>query len=389
MQEFKSKPDENSSFTNDQVEKTGQRLFEAPVFNFFFLLFVIAFFLVALDFATGTFGLLGNDFAEDLLGLGKNPVLALFLGLLATAIIQSSSTTTTMIITLVASGTIQIEEGILMVMGANIGTAITSTIVSLGYIGNKYEYERAVAAASMHDLFNIVTVLILFMLEAWTHFLSNSASYLASIIGSLDGNLIYSPFSFLHQFSDGVIGLFKPIPIVGILLGVSLLLFAIRLLTYALKRLVIGRIQVYLNDFLFLNPNVSLFTGTISTIAVQSSSVTTSLVVPLVAIRKVSPNQAFPFIIGANIGTTTTSIFAALLMEPGLIRLALAVAISHVLINLIGTILIFPVKRVRALIVSWAMVLGKLTLKNRLYGVMYVVIVFFLVPFLLILFTMN
>ena len=69
-----------------------------------------------------------------------------------------------------------------MIMGANIGTSVTSTIVAIGHIGNRREYEKAVAGASVHDFFNIITVIILFTVEITTGALSSSAGWLAGLL---------------------------------------------------------------------------------------------------------------------------------------------------------------------------------------------------------------
>jgi solute carrier family 34 (sodium-dependent phosphate cotransporter) len=79
------------------------------------------------------FDLFGREFAEAVLQTTANPVLGLFLGLLATSLVQSSSTSTSIIVGMVAGGAISVEGAIPMIMGANIGTTITSMLVSLGH----------------------------------------------------------------------------------------------------------------------------------------------------------------------------------------------------------------------------------------------------------------
>ncbi|MEJ2004323.1 MAG: Na/Pi symporter, partial [Cyclobacteriaceae bacterium] len=112
-----------------------------------------------------SFNNLGREVAESIITATSNPFIGLFIGLLVTALIQSSSTTTSMIVALVASGSITLANAVPMIMGANIGTTLTSTIVSLGYIAKREEFKRAIAAGTVHDFFNILTVLILFPLE--------------------------------------------------------------------------------------------------------------------------------------------------------------------------------------------------------------------------------
>src|SRR5688572_32986229 len=91
---------------------------------------------------------LGRNVAETILLATSNPFTGLFIGLLITAMLQSSSTTTALVVALVASGSITLQSAVPIIMGANVGTTITSTIVSLGFINKKKEFRRAVAAGT-------------------------------------------------------------------------------------------------------------------------------------------------------------------------------------------------------------------------------------------------
>ena len=109
----------------------------------------------------------------------SNPFTGLFIGLLVTAIIQSSSATTAMTVALVATGSITLEGAVPIIMGVNVGTTITSTVVSLAFIARKKEFRRAVAGGTYHSFFNILTVVVLFPLEYYYGFLSRTSQYLA------------------------------------------------------------------------------------------------------------------------------------------------------------------------------------------------------------------
>lgn len=359
------------------------------------LIFILFLFLVALDMMSGSFKLFGAGYAEELVKITTNPFISLFIGMLATAVIQSSSTTTTMIVGMVAAGTLNPIEATPMIMGANIGTSVTSTIVSLGHIGNKTEYQRAISAATVHDFFNIITVFLLFTLEITTGALSTTATTLADLFftaggegGKTEGILDYTT----KAFAKWLMGLTateeypKGMPFVTLPMALALLFFSLRGLTKLLKDLIIGKIQENLDRFVFGHPVKSLTAGFVVTTAVQSSSVTSSLIVPLVASEKVSLFQAFPFLMGANIGTTTTALIAAIFIGVGTPD-ALAIAFVHLLFNLFGVLVLFPFARIRAIPIRLAEGLGELTLRNRLYGVAYVVLVFFLIPGLFIFLT--
>ena len=106
-----------------------------------------------------------SDWLETIIAHGDNPLVALFGAVLVTSIVQSSSFTTSLIITLVAANQMPIETAVFAVMGANIGTSVTGLIVSLGTIRIRKQFRRAYAAALLHAVPNIMTVLILFPLE--------------------------------------------------------------------------------------------------------------------------------------------------------------------------------------------------------------------------------
>src|SRR5579862_5786418 len=136
-------------------------------------------FLFSLDLMISSLQQLGAEVNDTILLATANPFTGLFIGLLVTAIIQSSSATTSMTVALVASGSLTLQSAVPIIMGANIGTTITSTIVSLSFINQKKEFRRAVAAGTYHGFFKILTALILFPLEYNFHFLSGLAQFIA------------------------------------------------------------------------------------------------------------------------------------------------------------------------------------------------------------------
>ena len=122
-------------------------------------------FLVSISLMGSSFKYFGIGFATKLLTMTDNPVVSLFIGLLATAIIQSSSTTTSLIVALVSGGCLTVHNAVPMVMGANIGTTVTNTIVSFFQISRREEFARAFPAAIVHDIFNVMAVMVFLPLE--------------------------------------------------------------------------------------------------------------------------------------------------------------------------------------------------------------------------------
>ena len=371
--------------TTDTIQSKNDPM--KVLYNALLLTFVMFVFLVSLKMMGGSFKLFGKDAAHDIINATSNPFVSLFIGLLATAIIQSSSTTTSMVVAMVAAGTLTIENAVPMIMGANIGTSVTSSIVSLGHIGKKKEYRKAISAATVHDFFNIMVVLLLFPLEYFFGFLSGLAGSLASMFSAGDGNS-EKMFSLLgvtvKPTAKYIMALLNKNAWACLIVALGLLFFSLRFLTVLLKKLLIGKAEKKMNKLIFNKPLQSLGWGTMLTVAVQSSSVTTSLIVPMVAANKVSLRKAFPFLMGANIGTTVTALIAAMSTEASVFEAALTIALAHVLFNVLGAIILFPIKPLREIPIKLSRKLGKATMKNRMVGMAYIVVTFFLIPFLLI-----
>src|SRR3954470_6467340 len=134
-----------------ELEPPVQPRWKIVLRNTAYILAALFIFLLALDLMISSLQHLGTAAAETIIMATSNPFTGLFIGLLVTAIIQSSSATTSMVVALVASGSISLEGAVPIIMGANIGTTITSTIISLGFITKKKEFRRAVSAGTYHD----------------------------------------------------------------------------------------------------------------------------------------------------------------------------------------------------------------------------------------------
>lgn len=341
-------------------------------------------FLFSLDLMISSLRQLGSETVKSVIEATQNPFAALFAGLLVTALIQSSSTTSALTVAMVASGAISFQSAVPVIMGANIGTTITSTIVSLGFINKKKEFKRAVSAGTYHCFFNVLTVLILFPLEYYYGFLSSAASWIGNtifaIFGSREANLpgtTWTPFNRLTDFLVAhVPGGVVLVVISFILLVVSILIFR-RLISNLLK----AQSPENFSRFFFAGEIKSFFWGLVTTAAIRSSTITTSVVVPLVAKKIVKLRMAAPFIMGANIGTTITAFIAALLNSN---NSAINLAIAHFLFNLIGVIFFFPIPALKKIPLWLSESLGKLTLRHRIAGFLFILFTFFIIPFALI-----
>lgn len=360
------------------TDKTKQFSVVKGVFQIFLAL---VFFLFCIKLMVASLGMFAGGFQENILSSALDPFIGLFIGLLATAIIQSSSTTSTMVVAMVATGTLTLGEAIPVIMGANVGTSLTSSIVALGFISDKGAFRKAVSAGIIHDFFNIMMVLILFPLEYYYGFLSKISIYLQRIIfgdGVIESTGDWKWF-FDLGIADRISGLVQN-DVIVMILSFVLLFVSIKLLTSIIRKTVIGDSQNKLRKFVFQKPIKSFGWGVLITSAIQSSSVSTSLLVPLVATKKIRLINAFPFIIGANLGTTLTALIAASFSS----ETAMSIAIAHLLFNLTGALLFMLFAGFREGMVSFTKKFSNVITRKRVIGLAYVIVTFFLLPFILI-----
>ncbi|WP_114748104.1 Na/Pi symporter [Pleomorphovibrio marinus] len=342
-------------------------------------------FMLSIDLMTYSLGRMNNQVANEIFLATKNPFVGLFVGILMTALIQSSSTTSAMVVAVVASGSIELGQAVPLIMGANIGTTLTSNLVALGFIMNKKRFKKALSAAVLHDFFNIITAIILFPLEVYFGFLSNLASYIsqALFVGFESTGQGYGTQGiFLRPLTlrlAGQIGY----PVLILILGVLLLFLSIKMLSSSTYKSLISPQFDKVSKHIFQLPARAFAYGVFSTAAVQSSTITTSLIVTFVANGKVSLQKVFPFILGANIGTTITAGIAALYKTEA----AISIAIVHFLFNGIGTLIFLPFPNIRDIPVRLASLFGKQTVKTRYVGLLYILLTFFIIPFFLIFFS--
>ncbi|TAF64699.1 MAG: hypothetical protein EAZ55_10700 [Cytophagales bacterium] len=347
--------------------------------------FLIIAFLVSLQIMINAFKSLGADIIETIALSASNPFVAFFIGLLSTAIVQSSSMVTTSIVAIVAAGAVQIEGAVFVIMGANIGTTVTSTMVAMGHVTSKKEFRRAIAAATAHDFFNILTALILFPLEYYFQILSNIALSASHFFHTQFNGLIYfNPFfDFLNGFSGAIVEWFAPWGVLCLLIAFILLFLSIRAMVSVFSDLLISKGQLALG--FFDSGSKSFLLGVVLTALVHSSSLMTSLIVPIVASNRLSLHKVIPFILGANVGTTLTALTAALAQNEA----AVSIAFTHVLFNVLGTCIFLSNPLMYNLLMNVSRALGQATLQTRFVGVAYIALVFFILPFLLIYFSRD
>ncbi len=317
----------------------------------------------------------GKELAAMLIQTTDHPVVGLFIGILATSLVQSSSSTTSIVVGMVAGGVLTIENAIPIIIGANIGTSVTNTIVSLSQINRSTEFERAFSAAIVHDFFNVLSVIVFFPIQLATNFLGTISTYFGEEFQHLGGMTFLSPVKALtHPLAELVLKWTGDYTWLAVLLSLLFLLLSLNQMVKALKAIVLKKAESLFDRYLFKTTLRALVVGLLITVLVQSSSITTSLVVPMAGAGILTLRQIFPYTLGANLGTTITAILAALVTQN---TAAVIVAFSHLFFNLSGIFLWLPLKMVP---IFFAKQFAKLSIRNRIIPLIYILIVFFIIP---------
>ncbi len=323
-------------------EYRRQRILNDAI-GFMKILLFLYLFLISIDLMGTAFKSSGREFADTLMRTTSNPFIGLVIGIVVTSIIQSSSTTTTIIVTMVAAGTLPLQSAIPMVMGANIGTTVTNTIVSFGYANRKIEFERSFGASIVHDIFNIYATLILFPLELYFGIIYRTASAAEKIFEGMGGFKFTSPLKFiLHPVSKPLAEFIDNHWLLLIVAFIGLFT-AMSGIVRNMKGIVMEKIERVLNQYLFKNAALSLLFGIVFTAIVQSSSITTSIIIPIVGAGLLTIEQIFPYTLGANIGTTITALLAVLALDVGK-EAAMTIALCHLTFNIYGIAILYPFK---------------------------------------------
>ena len=329
--------------------------------------------------------------AQELFSFASNPYVGLVIGIVATALIQSSSTVTSLIVGMVAGG-LPVGIAIPMIMGSNVGTTVTNTLVSLGHVRDKSEFRRAFSAATVHDFFNLIAVAIFLPLEIMFGLLEKVSAWLATLLVGADSYSM-SDMNFMKSLTkpfvnlvDSVTGLL-PGAMAGaamVLAGLVPIFVAITYTGKLLKVLMVGKAKEVLHSAIGRGPVAGIASGALVTTFVQSSSTTTSLMVPLAGSGTFSLRQIYPFMLGANIGTTVTALLAATAVGGAVASSALQIALVHLMFNVFAVVVIFGLPFLRDLPLKGAEWLADIAAEKKIFAAIWMLGVFIVLPLLLI-----
>jgi len=352
------------------------------------VLALIYLFLVGVSSLESGIKVMGADTQERLFSSVSNPIAGLFVGLLGTVLVQSSSASTSVIVGLVASGALGFDQAVPMIMGANLGTTVTNTLVSLGHVRQSNEFRRALAAATVHDFFNLMAVAVLLPVELITGRLSWLASQTADLLVGSGGSEWKSPVKAwvkhpVGWLKDGLGGLGladNGLGVAMVAVGLCVVIAALIAITKNMKTLIAARLERSMNRVLARGGGVvAILVGVMVTIAVQSSSITTSILIPMSAAGVISLRNAYPVTLGANVGTTITALLAALASSGSD---ALTIALVHTWFNVIGIAILFGIPFLRPLPIRAAETLASIAVQRRSVAFGWTLSVFIIIPLL-------
>jgi sodium-dependent phosphate cotransporter len=353
----------------------------APYLRVALLFGLLYIFLLSVGLLGSSLKLFGKGFAETLLATTSHPIIGLFIGVLVTSIVQSSSMTTSLLVGMVGSGLISVENAIPIVMGANIGTTITNIMVSLVHINRTAEFRRAFATATVHDIFNMLAVVVFLPIQIKTNFLGKLSASMSEAFSDVGGLKLFNPLKAATKpVIKEIIELLGSNPILSSILALILLFLSLHFLVKVLKTVFIGRLTGLFQRFIFKTIPRAFTVGLLITILVQSSSITTSLVIPLAGSGILNLAQIFPYTLGANLGTTGTAILAAL--ATGNIH-GVTIAFAHLLFNLCGIAVFLPLKKIPLML---AQKLADYSVRSRFIPFAFIAVIFFIVPLVLLYF---
>jgi len=405
------------------------------------ILVALYLFICSLTFLSTAFRILGGRNLSNLFHNSQilsNPIVGIMIGILVTVAVQSSATSTSIIVALVSAGA-PVKNTIPMIFGSNVGTSVTNTIVSMTQAGDREAFRRAFAAATVHDMFNWLSVIVLTILELSTGFLETGSEYmvnamlddsnnstealknvgghspdllkpltkpLTNLVVQVDKKVLIG-WSFQDEEYANVTSILKTnetylLALLGeqglgwtdVALGIILLVFSLLMLCGCLIAMMkilnsmLGTqmailIQRTINAKIpyvpWLTGYFAMLLGCIITILVRSSSVFTSTLTPLCGTGLVTLETAYPMTLGSNIGTTTTSILASFAAEGQYLKPSIQISLVHLLFNISGIALFYPIPFMRWP-VGLAQLLGDTTATYRWFAGLYLAVMFVCAP---------
>ncbi len=345
--------------------------------------------ICAVSIISRGFAGLGSDAAHTMFAFAAHPLVGLSVGVLGTVLIQSSTTTTAIAVTAVGAGALPIQGAIPIILGANVGTTVTTTLVALTFIGDRREFRRALAASSIHDFYNWLSLLVFFPIELIWHPLERISGALTDALYGTGWLPDPARFNFVHVATKPVVDWVITItsrlnsalgPLFTIVIGAGLILVAVRYLGKLLKMLLVGKARDILIKAVGRNAYLAMASGMGVTVLTQSSTITTSVLVPFAGAGILTPAQIYPVTVGANLGTTFTVVFAAFSVVGQDAKIGLQAAFVHLLYNVFAIVAIYVIPILRPVPLFCAQTFARIASERKWVIAVYLITVFLVLP---------
>jgi sodium-dependent phosphate cotransporter len=344
--------------------------------------FLLTGYLISICIFVQTLDVASQDFFRNLVSCLSNPFIGLFIGLMLVSILQRTLLAVMIVMVVASAGLLSASQAVPVIIGINIGITFTHHLISLGRTSKRREFRRFIAVATLHSFFSICVALLIFPLEYFFKLPSQTVTFLAVNLKPANTTGL-SPLAL--PLTTFLINIFQQYPL--IMSGISGVLFVVcfRLFSERMKKIFEKKLLKQDGTIFFDKPiSTLLWDGGITACTIQSGIMTVSLIIPLIIRKKVSLGRIFPFVAGAYLGASLIPLLIALLL---LNEAATEVALGHFLFVAFGVLIFFPFSGLRYIPVLLSRKLATLTIRNRTIGLLYVLVVFFIIPFLLILFT--
>lgn len=304
----------------------------------------IYFFISSIVLIKESIGSISQESLRLLVELIDDTTTGVLVGWFGTALIQSSGAFDSIAVTLVSARVLPMTVGVAIIIGAELGTTITTQLVSiLGYLSREKEVFRlSFMVAMIHYWYNLATVLIFLPIEVFFGGFTYIAHEGALLFDRFPGiAAVPSVFDLVTPWVDILLS-FTP-PWLGFVSGCTLLILSLRASEKYMSAVFATEVSRSLLQSTFGDPLKSFLVGFVFTLLVPSTSVMVSLLVPLTATRLIGADQyILPYILGANIGTVFDVMVAALVTgNPA----AIGVWLVHLTINILGALIFLPLTR--------------------------------------------
>ncbi|ALC06819.1 Na+/phosphate symporter [Corynebacterium deserti GIMN1.010] len=386
----------NIAANHDQVLLSGWGKFV----RFLLVIAAIVVIIVGINLILdGVYGF-GTFSTSQMYRFATDPLIGVLIGILATAVVQSSTTTTTLAVTAVGTGLVSVPVAIPIIMGANIGTTITGMLVAFSYMGERREFKKAFATAAMHFWFNVILVGFMFVIEQLFHPLRTISGLVAAEVAENSGGTLPTS-SFMTKIFDPLVNLIGMTGLIGrinneglaavlcLVVGTVFILVAVRVMSTQIRTITAATATNIMDKVIdpenslkaTVLSNLSSFgLGLLFTLLVTASSVTVASMQPVAVSGRVKPRPVLAVILGANVGTTVTALFATLAIVGDLGEFAVQAALVHILMNVAGAIIVLCIPQLADLIIKLARSTESLVSRSYTIGLITIGVLFIVIP---------